>query len=67
MSNTVTRFHASIGNLAVVFSQPLISVVYAAYSFDGVFYIFSILCIIPAIVVGVWGARTGGKSLEDIA
>ena len=41
--------------------------VYAAYSFDGVFYIFSVLCIVPAIVLALWGARTGGKSLEDIA
>ena len=67
LRNTATGFHSSVGRLAVAFSQPLIPVVYAAYSFDGVFYIFSMLCIIPAIVVGVWGARTGGKSLEDIA
>lgn len=67
LRNTATGFHSSIGRLAVAFSQPLIPVVYAAYSFDGVFYIFSVLCIVPAIVLALWGARTGGKSLEDIA
>ncbi|MDY0258613.1 MAG: MFS transporter [Desulfovibrio sp.] len=67
LRNTATGFHSSIGRLAVAFSQPLIPVVYAAYSFDGVFYIFSALCVVPAIVLALWGARTGGKSLEDIA
>lgn len=67
LRNTATGFHSSIGRLAVAFSQPLIPVVYAAYSFDGVFYIFSALCVVPAIVLAIWGARTGGKSLEDIA
>lgn len=67
LRNTATGFHSSTGRLAVAFSQPLIPVVYAAYSFDGVFYIFSALCIVPAIILALWGARTGGKSLEDIA
>ncbi|OXS27876.1 MAG: MFS transporter [Desulfovibrio sp. MES5] len=67
LRNTATGFHSSIGRLAVAFSQPLIPVVYAAYSFDGVFYIFSALCVVPAIVLALWGAPTGGKSLEDIA
>lgn len=65
--NTATGFHAASGRLAVAFSQPLIPVVYAAYSFDGVFYIFTALCIAAALILGIWGARTGGKSLEDIA
>lgn len=40
---------------------------YAAYSFDGVFWIFSFLCFVPAVVIAIWGQRTGGKSLEEIA
>ena len=67
LRNTATGFHSSIGRLAVAFSQPLIPIIYAAYSFDGVFYIFSALCVVPAVVLALWGARTGGKSLEDIA
>lgn len=67
LRNTATGFHSSIGRLAVAFSQPLIPIIYAAYSFDGVFYIFSALCVVPALVLALWGARTGGKSLEDIA
>lgn len=48
-------------------TQPLIPLAFAAYNFDGVFYIISVMCVIPAVVVGLWGQRTGGKSLEEIA
>ncbi len=67
MRNTATGFHNGLGRLSVAVAQPLIPLVYAAWSFDGVFYIFSLLCVIPAVVVALWGQRTGGKSLEDIA
>ncbi len=67
MRNAATGFHNSLGRLAVAGAQPLIPLVYAAWGFQGVFYIFSFLCIAPAIVIGIWGQRTGGKSLEEIA
>ena len=67
MRNTATGFHNGLGRLSVAVAQPLIPLVYAAWSFDGVFYIFSLLCVVPAVVIGLWGQRTGGKSLEDIA
>jgi putative MFS transporter len=51
----------------VAAAQPLIPMAYAAYSFDGVFWIFSFLCFVPAVVIAIWGQRTGGKSLEEIA
>ena len=63
----VTGFHSSTGRLAVAAAQPLIPMAYAAYSFDGVFWIFSFLCFVPAVVIAIWGQRTGGKSLEEIA
>lgn len=66
LRNTAAGFHSASGRLAVAFTQPLIPVVYAAYSFDGVYYILSALCVASALVLGIWGARTGGKSLEDI-
>jgi len=66
LRNTAAGFHSASGRLAVAFTQPLIPVVYAAYSFDGVYYILSALCVASALVLGLWGARTGGKSLEDI-
>ena len=25
------------------------------------------LCFVPAVVIAIWGQRTGGKSLEEIA
>lgn len=67
MRNTATGFHSSTGRLAVAAAQPLIPMAYAAYSFDGVFWIFSFLCFVPAVVIAIWGQRTGGKSLEEIA
>lgn len=67
MRNTATGFHNGIGRLSVAVAQPLIPLVYAAWSFDGVFYIFSVLCIVPAVIVLFWGQSTGGKSLEEIA
>lgn len=67
MRNTATGFHNAAGRLAVAATQPLIPLAFAAYSFDGVFYIISVMCVIPAVVIGIWGRRTGGKSLEEIA
>ena len=67
MRNTATGFHNSMGRLAVAATQPLIPLAFAAYNFGGVFYIISVMCVIPAVVVGLWGQRTGGKSLEEIA
>lgn len=66
-SAAATGFHSSTGRLAVAAAQPLIPMAYAAYSFDGVFWIFSFLCFVPAVVIAIWGQRTGGKSLEEIA
>lgn len=67
MRNTATGFHNAMGRLAVAATQPLIPLAFVAYSFDGVFYIISVMCVIPAVVIGLWGKRTGGKSLEEIA
>lgn len=67
MRNTAAGFHNGMGRLSVAFAQPLIPMVFAAYSFDGLFYIISALCIVPAFIVFTKGQRTGGKSLEDIA
>ena len=67
MRNTATGFHSSTGASPWPRAQPLIPMAYAAYSFDGVFWIFSFLCFVPAVVIAIWGQRTGGKSLEEIA
>ena len=58
---------AVLGPIFGNMTQPLIPMAYAAYSFDGVFWIFSFLCFVPAVVIAIWGQRTGGKSLEEIA
>jgi putative MFS transporter len=66
MRNTAAGLHNGMARLAVAVAQPVIPMIYAAYSFSGVFNAFAFLMIVPMIVVAIWGMRTGGKSLESI-
>jgi putative MFS transporter len=66
MRNTATGLHNGMARLSVAGAQLIIPVVYANYSFTGVFNAFGVMMILPMIVVGIWGLRTGGKCLEDI-
>ena len=66
MRNTSTGFHNGLARLSVAVAQPIIPIIYATYSFTGVFNAFGVMMILPMIVVGLWGMRTGGKCLEDI-
>jgi len=66
MRNTATGLHNGLARLAVAVAQPLIPIVFATYSFVGVFNAFAAMAILPMIVIAFWGMRTGGKSLESI-
>ncbi|MBI5518897.1 MAG: MFS transporter [Desulfovibrio sp.] len=66
MRNTATGLHNGLARLSVAIAQPLIPIVYASYSFNGVFNTFAMLMILPVFVIAIWGMRTGGKSLESI-
>jgi putative MFS transporter len=66
MRNTATGLHNGLARLAVAVAQPLIPIVFAKYSFVGVFNAFAAMAILPMIVIALWGMRTGGKSLESI-
>ena len=67
MRNTATGFHNALARLAVAGIQPIIPMIFKSYSFSGVYYFFVILTLIPVFIVGPWGQRTGGKSLEEIS
>ncbi len=66
MRNTATGLHNGIARLSVAAFQTIIPVIFAKYSFAGVFYAFGGMMILPMLAVGLWGTRTSGKSLEDI-
>lgn len=66
MRNTATGLHNGIARLSVAVFQVLIPIIFAKYSFAGVFNVYGAMMILPMIAVGLWGARTSGKSLEDI-
>ncbi|OIN99871.1 MAG: MFS transporter [Desulfovibrionaceae bacterium CG1_02_65_16] len=66
MRNTATGLHNGLARLSVAVAQPLIPMIFATYSFTGVFNAFGVMMILPMIVIAVWGMRTGGKSLESI-
>mgnify|MGYP003814644757 CR=1 FL=1 len=66
MRNTATGLHNGLARLSVAVAQPIIPIIYAKYSFAGVFDAFALMMSLPMIVIGVWGMRTGGKALECI-
>lgn len=67
MRNTATGIVNAAARFAVSGSQLLIPVVVAAYGVGGLFMSIASLNVIAAVIVMIWGASTGGKSLEDIA
>ena len=66
MRNTATGFHNAVARFSVAGFQKLIPIIFAKYSFAGVFNVFGFILILPMIAVAIWGARTGGKALEEI-
>lgn len=67
MRNTATGFHNAMGRLAVAGSQLTVPIIYAKFGFAGVFTTMATFLVILGFTVLVFGARTGGKSLEEVA
>lgn len=67
MRNTATGIQMSAGRLATSFVQPIVPLIFAGYGFVGVYGAVALSCIVPLVVVMLWGMRTGGKSLEEIS
>ena len=66
MRNTATGFHNGLARLSVSGSQFFIPMIHASYGFAGIFTSVAVLFFLPVIPLLIWGARTGGRSLEDI-
>lgn len=66
MRNTSTGIHNASGRLATSVMQLYVPVVFAQYQFTGVYNMVAIMVCLPIAILLLWGARTGGKSLEEI-
>lgn len=67
MRNTATGFHNAMGRLSVAGSQLMVPVIFAKFGFAGVFTTIATCLIILGFTVLIFGERTGGKSLEEVA
>lgn len=67
MRNTAVGVHNALGRFATSFMQVLVPVIFMARGVRGVYYTIAAMVILPALVVLIFGERTGGKSLEKIA
>lgn len=67
MRNTATGIHNALGRFATSGFQLIIPVLFVQYKFAGVYTAVAIMLLIPAVVLLIWGMRTGGKSLEEIS
>lgn len=67
MRNTATGFHNAMGRLSVAGSQLMVPVIYTSFGFGGVFTTMACFLAILGLTVLIFGERTGGKSLEDVA
>lgn len=65
MRNTATGLHNGIARLSVSAFMSIIPVIYANYSFSGVFTTTAVMAIIPVLPILFWGVRTGCKPLEE--
>ncbi|MDR1604886.1 MAG: MFS transporter [Gracilibacteraceae bacterium] len=66
MRNTATGLQNGVARLSVSLFQPLIPLIYAAWSFPGVIGSFAACSFLAGAVMLVFGWRTGGRSLEEI-
>ncbi|AFM42287.1 sugar phosphate permease [Desulfosporosinus acidiphilus SJ4] len=67
LRNTAVGIHNSVGRFATAAFQLVIPVIFAQYKFVGIYSIVAIMILVPAGILAIWGARTGGKSLEEIS
>lgn len=67
MRNTATGFHNAVGRISVAASQLMVPVIYANFGFGGIFSTIACFLLVLGLTVLIFGDRTGGKSLEDVA
>ncbi|EHQ28921.1 MFS transporter [Mucilaginibacter paludis] len=57
----------SIGRIAIAFVQLLIAPISERFGDVGVFTFTAVLFAVPAAITALWGERTSGRSLENLA
>ena len=67
LRNTAVGIHNSMGRFATAAFQLVIPVIFAQYKFVGMYNLVAIMFLLPTGILAIWGARTGGKSLEEIS
>ncbi len=67
MRNTAAGMHNALARFSVAGSQLVIPVLHGSGGLPLVYAAFVVMCLLPVPVVALWGRRTGGKSLEEVA
>lgn len=64
--NSATGFVYSIGRIFTSGAMLLVPIIFKQFGYGVLFGIIGAMFLIVAVVTGIWGERTAGKSLEEI-
>ncbi len=65
--NSATGFIYSLGRIMTSAAMLLVPIIFKQFGYGVLFGIIGAMFLIVAVVTGIWGERTAGKSLEEIA
>jgi putative MFS transporter len=66
MRNMASGIIFSAGRICIALVHAIVPVVNSSYGYMGVFTMMGLLLLISSAVIGIWGVRTSGKSLEEL-
>lgn len=64
--NSATGFIYSTGRLLTAVAMIVVPIIYKNFGYTTLFIIIGVMFLLVAIVTGIWGEKTAGRSLEDI-
>lgn len=64
--NAASGIIYSTGRITIAIAMVIVPVINKSYGYVGVFVLIGVLFFISTVTVGIWGVRTGGKSLEEL-
>lgn len=64
--NSATGFVYSLGRIVTSGAMLLVPIIFKQFGYAVLFSIIGVMFLIVAVVTGIWGERTAGKSLEEI-
>jgi putative MFS transporter len=65
--NTGTGFIYSTGRLLTAVAMVVVPIIYKGFGYATLFAIIGAMFLLVALVTGIWGDKTAGRSLEEIA